>query len=72
MPLIGRTITISSRDPAVVVEAQDVDAVELALADPGLEHEHRDVAVLDLRGVAEVLEDLDHRPSSIRSASRPS
>ena len=26
MPLIGRTITISSRDPAVGVEAQDVDA----------------------------------------------
>ena len=45
MPLIGRTITVSSRDPAVGVEAQQVEALELAVADPGLEDQRRRVSV---------------------------
>src|SRR5262249_39137784 len=45
---------------AVVVEVEDVDAVQLFLPDPRREHQHRGIAGLDLVEVAEILEDLDH------------
>ncbi len=59
MPLIGLTITISSWIRPSSAEPQDVDPLELALADPRLEHQDRGVSVLDLLDVAEVLEHLN-------------
>ena len=70
MPLIGRTITVSSTIAPSDVEAQDVDALHLAVADSRLEHQHRDVAGLDLLEVAEVLEHLNDRAEHAPRAPR--
>ena len=61
-----------SLDPSVVVEAQQVDPVELLVADAGAEGEGRGVAGLGVVGVAEVLEDRTTAPSRPATASRPS
>ena len=70
MPLIGRTITVSSAIRPSSPKRRMSTPCELAVADPRLEHEHRDVAGLDLLDVAEVLEDLDDRAEDRPRAPR--